>query len=77
MIFLINTRVKKKEKKKVSEHSLFYILIFHEIVFNFQLVFKTVLKWNKGIIYGNEETFYKIASIPTKDIFLIILRLQI
>ena len=67
----------KKEKKKVSEHSLFYILIFHEIVFNFQLVFKTVLKWNKGIIYGNEETFYKIASIPTKDIFLIILRLQI
>ena len=69
--------MKKKRKKKVSEHSLFYILIFHEIVLNFQLVFKTVLKWNKGIIYGNKETLYKITSIPAKDIFLIILRLQI
>ena len=44
----------------VSEDTLFSISIFDEIVFNFQFLFKTVLKWNKGDIYGNKETFYKI-----------------
>ena len=43
-----------------SEDTLFSISIFDEIVFNFQFVFKTVLKWNKANIYGKKETFYKI-----------------
>ena len=44
----------------VSEDTFFSISIFDEIVFTFQFVFKTVLKWNNGEIYGKKETFYKI-----------------
>ena len=44
----------------VSEDTLFSISIFDEIVFIFQFVFKTVIKWNKGDIYGKKETFCKI-----------------
>ena len=60
----------------VSEDTLFSISIFDEIVFNFQFVFKTVLKWNKANIYGKKETFYEIMYIQTKHYFLSILRLQ-
>ena len=60
----------------VSEDTLFSVSIFDEIVFNFQFFFKTVLKWNKGDIYGKKETFYKIMYIQTNNCFLSILRLQ-
>ena len=55
-----NNDNKNNNKKWDVKILCFSISVFDEIVFNFQFVFKTVLKWNKANIYGKKETFYKI-----------------
>ena len=56
-----NDNKNNNNKKWYLKILCFSISVFDEIVFNFQFVFKTVLKWNKANIYGKKETFYKIV----------------